>query len=125
MISSMPPVATNADPADSCELARVLSDFVGRIAVQTDELQIGVVPDAPDHLRADVAARDLEDAQSATTITLWTLHAGLIERRSKRCPCDRRSTEGGRCLPTSVVRPWGIARRAGAEPAGRPRATRW
>ena len=53
------------DDPDGCtsgDLAGVASDLLGRVAVQSDELQIGMRADALDHLGADIAGGDLEHA---------------------------------------------------------------
>ncbi len=45
----------------SGELTRVTTDLFRCVAMQSDQLQIGLGGDAFDHLCADVARRDLED----------------------------------------------------------------
>ena len=50
----------DADGVDADDLTGVTADLVGRVAVQPDQLEVGLVADALDHLAADVAGRDLE-----------------------------------------------------------------
>ena len=47
---------------DTGQLAGVLADLVGRIAVHTNQFQVGPQRDASDHLRTDIAGRHLEYA---------------------------------------------------------------
>jgi hypothetical protein len=48
------------------ELARVLADLLRRIAVHANEFEIGLGGDPLDHLRTDVSASDLEDANRSS-----------------------------------------------------------
>src|SRR5207342_1038148 len=54
------PGGHHADGVQSDELACVAADLLRCVAVQSDQFEVGVRGDAPDHLGADVAGRDLE-----------------------------------------------------------------
>ena len=53
------------DRRQADDLAGVAADLVRRIAVQTNEFQIGAMADPLDHLGADIAGGHLEDADGS------------------------------------------------------------
>ena len=55
----------DAQRGESDDLPGVPSDLVGRVAVQSDQLQVRLVLDASDHLGTDVARGNLEHPQLA------------------------------------------------------------
>ena len=50
----------HADRVHADDLAGVPADLVGRVAVEADQLEVGMPLDPPDHLGADIAGGDLE-----------------------------------------------------------------
>jgi hypothetical protein len=46
------------------DFSRVTTDFVGRIAIESDQLKVSLIDDAAHHFRSDVACRELGDTQS-------------------------------------------------------------
>ena len=53
----------HADRVDAHDLAGVAADLVRRVAVEADQLEVGLLADPLDHLAADVAGGDLEHAE--------------------------------------------------------------
>ena len=55
----------DSDGTDTGDLTGIAADLVSGVAVQPDQLQIRMSADALDHLGADVAGGDLENANPA------------------------------------------------------------
>ena len=81
-------------PAD--DLAGVTAHLVGRVAVEADEFEVGVVDDPPDHFGAHVACGELE-------------HPKRLLRHRPTLPCE--AGHPRRARPGSVGQTWTLVQR--------------